>query len=697
MATANGPSNKKKDYRLRRQKRQQIRQLIDAIDKNDLNSVFHISNSVLDINFPYRRKTPLEVAVELGHLQICCLLLQKGADVNRCNQGLNNLLNIACQKGFIKVAEVLIMNSADIDSRNEHGATPLHSAVMNGFVKIATMLLNNGCDVNMPNDQIETPLLTAVRTNDLTMVNLLLNHNCIVDGPNFQMITPLMVAAGCGYLDIVCRLLKAGAEITKRDRYGCTALFYAVSEGYRDVVENLLEAGADPDIRTLKKLTCLTEAIRKNHIDVAFCLLDSGCNVDLCDRQGVSPMLTAISQLTVYFSQQENPRLLVNRLLELNCDVNLADYSGISPLHQSAMGGDYELSKLLLEHGADINAVDSNGDTVLHAAAYGNSFELVKLFIELGCDINTQNDKGETVLWPTISSSNFTITEYLVKQGADINLQEKNEKMTPLHVAIAAHNIKAVRLFIESGCELNKPNTTGQTPLLLACEKGDDEIVELLLAQPRCEKRCRSLVDPLHTAVEYGHLAVAQKLIEGGWNCNQVNSFRMTPIQLACSLDTFNMVKLLLLYGCDLNSQTNISHPLHCYHNDDERPYFAREPLFLAATNKNVDLLKLLLKCYLRMPTRLVLSIEHLLQTSTEMQSMVRGDLKTQILDVLQNARKNPRSLMEMCRVVIRHQLGVNPRAKLDTISHLAPSQKDYICMLEELKLDSPHIYHVNW
>lgn len=177
----------------------------------------------------------------------------------------------------------------------------------------------------------------------------------------------------------------------------------------------------------------------------------------------------------------------------------------------------------------------------------------------------------------------------------------------------------------------------------------------------------------------------------------QVNSFRMTPIQLACSLDTFNMVKLLLLYGCDLNSQTNISHPLHCYHNDDERPYFAREPLFLAATNKNVDLLKLLLKCYLRMPTRLVLSIEHLLQTSTEMQSMVRGDLKTQILDVLQNARKNPRSLMEMCRVVIRHQLGVNPRAKLDTISHLAPSQKDYICMLEELKLDSPHIYHVNW
>lgn len=84
-------------------------------------------------------------------------------------------------------------------------------------------------------------------------------------------------------------------------------------------------------------------------------------------------------------------------------------------------------------------------------------------------------------------------------------------------------NVSFYFYVFHSGCELNKPNTTGQTPLLLACEKGDDEIVELLLAQPRCEKRCRSLVDPLHTAVEYGHLAVAQKLIEGGWNCNQVS------------------------------------------------------------------------------------------------------------------------------------------------------------------------------
>ena len=63
----------------------------------------------------------------------------------------------------------------------------------------------------------------------------------------------------------------------------------------------------------------------------------------------------------------------------------------------------------------------------------------------------------------------------------------------------------------------------GQTPLLLASEKGYDEIVELLMAQPRIDKRCLGSVAPLHAAVEYGHLTVAQKLIEGGWNCNQVS------------------------------------------------------------------------------------------------------------------------------------------------------------------------------
>ncbi|CAI9725691.1 ankyrin-3-like isoform X1 [Octopus vulgaris] len=697
MATANGASNKKKDYRLRRQKRQQIRQLIDAIESNDLNSVFNLCNSVLDINFPYRRKTPLEVAVELGHVQICCALLQKGADVNRCNQGLNNLLNIACQKGYIKVAEVLIMNSADIDSRNEHGATPLHSAVLNGFVEVASMLLNNGCDVDIPNDQVETPLMTAVRTNNHQMVDLLLNHNCLVDAHNFQMITALMIATGCGYLDIVGRLLIGGADINRRDRYGCTALFYAVSEGYRDVVKLLLSSGSDADIKTVKKLTCLTEAIRKNHIDVAMCLLDYGCNVNMCDRQGASPILVAISQLTVYFGQQENPRSLVNRFIELKCDVNLADSSGIRPLYQSAMGGDFELSKLLLENGADINAVDGNGDTVLHAAAYGNSFDLVKLFIELGCDINKQNDKGETVLWPTISSSNFQITEYLVKHGADINLQEKTEKMTPLHIAIAAHNIKAVRFFIESGCELNKCNTNGQTPLLLACEKGDDEVVEMLLAQPRCKRNCSSSIAPLHIAVEYGHLAVVKKLVEGGWNINQMNNVGQTAVQLACSLDSMNMVKLLLMYGCDLNAHASFPLLVHLGADDDDSPFFVQEPFYSATVNKNIDMIKLLIKCYQNIPTKTVKTIESLISTSSVISSLFTKDMKIQIAELMQKAHKYPRSLMEICRVVIRHQLGVNPRAKLDTIEKLAPSHKDYICMVEELKIDSPHIYKTGW
>ena len=177
----------------------------------------------------------------------------------------------------------------------------------------------------------------------------------------------------------------------------------------------------------------------------------------------------------------------------------------------------------------------------------------------------------------------------------------------------------------------------------------------------------------------------------------QVNTIGITPIQMACSLDAVNMVKLLLLYGCDLTAHTKHNQLYFPHIIEDEQITFSHEPVFLATTNKNVELVKLLLKCSLRIHYQLLRNIEHLLKHCSDMQALVRGNARVQIIDILQNARKNPRSLMEICRVVIRDCLEVNPRAKLNSISYLAPSQKDYICMIDELKIESPHILHVNW
>jgi hypothetical protein len=55
-------------------------------------------------------------------------------------------------------------------------------------------------------------------------------------------------------------------------------------------------------------------------------------------------------------------------------------------------------------------------------------------------------------------------------------------KTQSLFEAIAAVNYDRVKLAIDSGASLDRPNHRGQTPLAVACRQGNLEIVDLLVA-----------------------------------------------------------------------------------------------------------------------------------------------------------------------------------------------------------------------
>lgn len=73
-----------------------------------------------------------------------------------------------------------------------------------------------------------------------------------------------------------------------------------------------------------------------------------------------------------------------------------------------------------------------------------------------------------------------------------------------------------------TGCDVNLPDITGSTPLLRACDLGNEEIVDALLRHPRVEVDRGTMQLPLHAAAFGGSSVIVERLINAGADVNKV-------------------------------------------------------------------------------------------------------------------------------------------------------------------------------
>ncbi|MFZ4623015.1 MAG: ankyrin repeat domain-containing protein [Rhodoferax sp.] len=95
-------------------------------------------------------ESPLMLAALAGELELCRLLIQKNADVNKPGWA---ALHYAATNGHLEVMNLLLEENAYIDAQSPNGTTPLMMAAHYGTPAAVQLLLQAGADPLLKNMQ----------------------------------------------------------------------------------------------------------------------------------------------------------------------------------------------------------------------------------------------------------------------------------------------------------------------------------------------------------------------------------------------------------------------------------------------------------------------------------------------------------------------------------------------------------------
>lgn len=231
-----------------------------------------------------------------------------------------------------------------------------------------------------------------------------------------------------------------------------------------------------------------------------------------------------------------------------------------TPLLIAAESGQTEIVDLLLKKGADINARDrtngaplSQGNSALILAAAMNHLDTVQLLLAQAKkpDVLMREQGGKTAFWFAVEKENLAMVKLLYSHGSKINLPDKTGASV-LTATVLHKKYDVLDFLVSKGANINMADNNGSTPLRTAIGCKNQSVV----------------------------LAYVEKFLTFKPKMNYLSA-DYSDLHLAAFLGFVDAVKLLLENGADINLQSQGS---------------GRTALYVAATSKNIDTAKYLMK-----------------------------------------------------------------------------------------------------
>ena len=180
--------------------------------------------------------------------------------------------------------------------------------------------------------------------------------------------------------------------------------------------------------------------------------------------------------------------------------------------------------------------------------------------------VNIQNSDGETPLFVAVHEEQENIVKYLIDNGADINHKSTKDGWTVLHIACSLKNIEIVELLLDNEADINLTTNKGATPLYLICEYGthaesSTEIINALLdaaeklgeEEEYINKKAEFGFFPLYIACKKGDNDIVEILIDRGANVSERTEQGVTALNIAIQENDekshLEVIETLLLNG----------------------------------------------------------------------------------------------------------------------------------------------------
>ena len=303
----------------------------------------------------------------------------------------------------------------------------------------------------------------------------------------------------------------------------------AAMKGDLETVRGLLRQGADVNGAQGDGMTALHWAAERAQLEMVEVLLYAGGRVDA---------VTRIGQYTpLHLASKAGNELVTRRLLEEGANVQAKTFpAGTTPIHLAAASGQTDVLEALIEHGADANALEaSSGQTPLIFASALNRAAAAVYLLEHGAE-------------PGLSTTVIDLQE----QG-DLDRaanQRQNEVLDAIREASGSITPTQVQAALRAGREVLENG--------LPEEEEEEEEEDGRGGSPSITAT-GGMTALLHAARQ-GHLKVAQVLLDGGANVNQISlSDGTSPLLMATINGQFDMAMLLLEAGANPNLASDIN------------------------------------------------------------------------------------------------------------------------------------------
>lgn len=183
-----------------------------------------------------------------------------------------------------------------------------------------------------------------------------------------------------------------------------------------------------------------------------------------------------------------NDAAAIAQLLQSNAplDIDVRDAQGRSALLIATHANHLEAATSLIEAGADVNAKDAIQDSpYLYAGARGH-LDILKLTLSHGADLRSTNRYGGTALIPASERGHVDTVRTLIEAGVEVD-HVNRLGWTALMEAIVLsdggpRHQQILKLLIDAGADVNLADREGVTPLTHAKQRGQNEMVQLLVA-----------------------------------------------------------------------------------------------------------------------------------------------------------------------------------------------------------------------